>query len=298
MSAPTTTPDSSSAQQYRRTSGKSETLSDQLSRLRVPLSFKYELGQLQWPVQNVGAATVRVSMSGDVLLVSKESYPATLVVGGGKLEAQLHSEANHTFGKLVSENSYTYDPKTKQVTLKSMLVTQSNTPNTPTAAAGVEVASGTGIPGLRAEIKLPKLEGAIGVFRYTALDVGFVIEVTPNPLTSRPVQVATPNLESAQQFRRDVPDGVRQSSRNAANVELLIGAGIVVGGAALILGTLAEDFFTGGLGIINDGATLSMGAAAITAGLAMLRNTPSAQLPRTLAASKINATVRITVSTL
>ncbi len=296
-SSQTTPPDFSSGQQPRTASRSQESLSDQLSRLRLPVAYKYELGELNWPVQNVGAATVRISMSGDVLLASKESYPASLVVAGGKLEAQLQNEANHAFGKLVSDNSFVYDPDTKRVTVKSMLVSQSNTPNKPTAAVGVALDSGTGIPGFRAEIKIPKLEGTVGVFRYTALDVGFTVEVTPNPTAPRPTPVMKPNVESAQPYRRDgISEEIRQSARASANVEMLIGVGIAIGGGALVFGTLAEDFFTFGIGILNDGPTLAMGAAAITTGLAMLRKTPSAQLPRTMSAAKIESISTITLN--
>jgi LysM domain len=273
-----------------------ETLAARLQRLRVPVAYKFELGALHWPVQNVGAATVRVSMSGHVLLVGKESYPANYVVSGGKLEGQLSSAANHAFGKLVSKNTYTYEPSQKRITMKSMLIAQSNTPNTPAAAVGVEVGSGSAMPKLKAEIKLPRLDGQIGIFKYVAVDVTVALEVTPNPQAhksmdsarGRAVPVETPHPVA-------VPANVKSSASAGADAELLIGAGIIVTGSALALGTVIEDFLTWGLGIIDDAPTLSLGAATIATGVAVMRGMSTDGLPKSLSATNVSSTNQIVI---
>ena len=266
-----------------------DSLADQVQRLRIPVAYKFELGQLKWPPQTTPTATIRISMTGDVLLASQQSYPASYVVSGGKLEGQLTTEANHAFGKLVSENSYAYEPAEKRITLKSMLVSQSNTPNAPTTAVGVELASDTALPSLRAEIKLPKLDGVIGVFRYVATDVAFVLEVTPHPTIKK-------QLDSAQELRVvAISPAAKASARSAATAELVIGAGIVVGAVAIMFGSVVEDFFTFGLGLLNDAPSMALGAAAIAKGVSMMRQSPSAGLPQAIAPASVNATTRINV---
>jgi hypothetical protein len=257
-----------------------DTLSGRLQRLRVPVAYKFELGALHWPVQNIGVATVSVAMTGDVLLTGKESYPANYVVSGGKLEGQLSSEANHAFGKLVNENTYSYEPSQKRITMKSMLITQSSTPNTPAAAVGVEVDSGSAMPRLKAEIKLPRLDGQIGIFKYVALDVTVALEITPNPRAHRSMDSARGRavpLESPQPVA--VAASVKSSASAAADAELLIGAGIVVTGGAIVFVTVIEDFLTWGLGLLNDAPTLSLGAATIATGLAVMRGMSTDGLP-------------------
>jgi hypothetical protein len=189
----------------------------------------------------------------------------------------------------VSENSYAYEPAEKRITLKSMLVSQSNTPNAPTTAVGVELASDTALPSLRAEIKLPKLDGVIGVFRYVATDVAFVLEVTPHPTIKK-------QLDSAQELRVvEISPAAKASARSAATAELVIGAGIVVGAVAIMFGSVVEDFFTFGLGLLNDAPSMALGAAAIAKGVSMMRQSPSAGLPQAIAPASVNATTRINV---
>lgn len=286
-----------SAQLRRQSPGPSSVtsssgvLSERLERLKIPVAYKFELGALPWPPQNIGTATVRISMSGDVLLVGKQSYPASYVVSNGKLEGQLATEANHAFGKLVSENSYVYEPAAKRITMKSMLISQSTTPNTPAAAVGVEMDSSSPLPKIRAEIKLPRLDGKIGVFKYVATDVTVALEVTPNP-------TGHDGLRDAQRIRvvDAVPATARASARSAASAELLIGAGIVLGGAALIFGTVVEDFFTWGVGILNDAPTLTLGAAAISAGISVMRSTPTDSLPKNLGPAVVTPSSKIVVA--
>lgn len=273
-----------------------ETLSERLQRLRLPVAYKFELDPLQWPVQNIGVATVRVSMSGDVLLVGKESYPANMVVSGGKLEGQLSTEANHAFGKLVNENTFSYEPGEKRITMKSMLIAQSSTPNTPAAAVGIELDSGSAMPKMRAEIKLPRLDGQIGIFKYAATDVTVALEITPNPQAPKPGQSARDREVQVRVPQGvEVPASVTASASRGASAELLIGAGIVLTGGAIMFGTVIEDFLTWGVGILDDAPTLSIGAATIATGLAVMRGMSSDGLPKTISATNVSSTNRVVV---
>ncbi|MBO3087115.1 hypothetical protein [Cellulomonas dongxiuzhuiae] len=50
----------------------------------------------------------------------------------------------------------------------------------------------------------------------------------------------------------------------------MVGGIVVVGGVALIVGTFAEDVATGGVGILDDPATLAAGGGMVTWGWATL----------------------------
>jgi LysM repeat protein len=250
-------------------SGKGTTLSERLKTEKSPIALKYKLDDLRWPARDVGTAIIEVRMTGDIVLMTKKEYPVTYVTSRGELELQVTREANHAFGQLIEDSRFIYDPAKKQVTLRSMLVSQSGTPNTVSTAIGVEMNSINLVPKLRAEIRLPKLEGTLEPFRYVAMDVKIVIEITPkaNPprIDSPQPVVLTPVPESGTNWRK------------------VIGVGLVVVAGAVVVGTLVEDFFTAGAGIADDPASFALAGASLTRGLAMIAGAavvlPQAKVP-------------------
>ena len=151
-----------------------------------------------------------------------------------------------------------------------MLVTQSNTPHAPAYALGYQIDSNSPMPKLRFEIRLNKLEGSLPLFNYTALDVKIVIELTPNPTAPPP---------SPQPVRVSQP-------QSSGNWNRAIGTGLLIVGAAIVVGTLVEDFFTAGAGIADDPASFAAAGAAVARGLQLIRATaavlPAAATPATL----------------
>jgi hypothetical protein len=174
---------------------------------------------------------------------------------------------------LVSDNRYIYDPAEKRVAFRSMLVSQSNTPEAPSSAIGVEMNSQSPLPKLRAEIRLPKLEGSVDVFNYTALDVKLVIEITPkkSPQAPRPPAVQAPT---------PVPVAAPASGFDWA---WLIGAGLVGTAVVIVVATIIEDVITEGAGVADDPASFKAAATVAAEGLAMMGGTavvlPRAPLP-------------------
>jgi hypothetical protein len=152
-----------------------------------------------------------------------------------------------------------------------MLVSQSGTPNTVSTAIGVEMNSKTLVPKLRAEIRLPKLEGTLEPFRYVAMDVKIVIEITPK---AEPPRMDSPR--APQPVHVPVP----QSGTNWSKV---IGVGLVVVAGVVVVGTLVEDFFTAGAGAADDPASFALAGASLQRGLAMITAAavvlPQAQIP-------------------
>jgi hypothetical protein len=244
----------------------SRTLSERIETETSPIALKYKLDDLRWPARDVGTAIIEVRMTGDVLLMTKKQYPVTYVTSRGELELQVTRAANHAFGQLIQDSRFIYDPAKKQVTWRSMLVSQSSMPNTVSTAIGVEMNSKSLVPKLRAEIRLPKLEGTLEPFRYVALDVKIVIEITPKadpPRMDSPMQ--------RQPVTQHVP--VPQSGWNWNKV---IGTGLVVVAGAIVVGTLVEDFFTAGAGVADDPASFALAGASLTRGLAMMRGAVAA----------------------
>jgi len=92
-----------------------------------------------------------------------------------------------------------------------------------------------------------------------------------------------------------VSASVKSSASRGADAELLIGAGIVVTGGAIMFGTVIEDFLTWGLGLLDDAPTLSLGAATIATGLAVMRGMPTDGLPKTVSPTNVSSTNRLVI---
>lgn len=278
--APATPVASGDASTIATTSKKPESLphkralSDHLQRLRSPLSFKYRL-DLRWPAQDVGTATLEVRMTGDLVLMTQRLYPATYGTNRGEIEHQVQREANHAFGKLVNDNRFIFDPGQKRLTYRSMLVSQSTTPDLPATAIGVEMSSNSPMPKLRAEIRIPKLEGAIGVFRYIALDNKLVVEITPKSQPPAPTTSKKPISH---------PAGAGASENPWAAI---LGAGLVVAAGVIVFGALVDEWIPI-LGQADDVPAYLAASALVARGLAMMGgspgNLPSTTMPMVLEA--------------
>jgi hypothetical protein len=241
-----------------------------------PISIKFTLPDLAEQKIETSLATFEFRMTGDIVLMTDRLYPATYVTSGGQIEAQVTQQANHTFGQLIGDNRFIFDPVTKQVTVRSMLVSQSTTPNTSATAIGMEMSSSSPIPTLRAEIRFPRLEGHFRGFRYIAMNVNFVIRITPKP--QQPPLITQPQ-------RVEVP------SPEPTNWNRTIGTGLVIGAVVIVVGTIIEDVFTAGVGMADDPASFAAAGAMLMRGLSMFRG-PAAALPRTA----VPAAVRMSAS--
>ena len=245
-------------------------LSQQLPNVESPISFKYRLDDFKAPPIDTPAAKIEFRMTGDVVIMSRKAYPALYVTSRKEIEAQVTHEMNHAFGKLVQDNRFIFNPADRSVTVRSMLVSQSKTPNTISTAIGVEASSGGPFPKLRAEIRFPKLEGTVDHFIYAAMDVKFVIEITP--------KLQPPAGPSPQPVRYAPPVAVPQSQTDWGRV---IGTGLVATAAAIVVATIVEDFLTAGVGVADDPASFAAASAALLRGLAMIRGAalPAAMAP-------------------
>jgi len=234
------------------------------------------LDDLKFPPIVQPGATIEMRMTGDVLLMTQRSYPAIYVTQRKELEAQVVTQANHAYGTLVSDNRFVYDDKQKSLTFRSMLVSQSSTPNTVATAVGVQMDTNNLVPKLRFEFRMPKLSGAIPPFNYTALDIKVVVELTPNGLP--------PQGPSAQ------PERVQQPGSSWSK---LIGVGLVAGAVVVVVGTLVEDFFTAGAGTVDDPASFALSSAAVLRGLQLFRGA-TVVLPAVAVPGALNLTFSIT----
>jgi hypothetical protein len=188
-----------------------------------------------------------------------------------------------SLSKLVSDTRYVYNPLEKSVAMRSMLVSQSRTPNSPATAVGVEFSSNSPMPRLRAEIRLPKLEGSIHVFHYAAFDTKVVIEITPKPKPPDP-----PLRGSAQ-------SGALHLTQSP-DLEKLIGVGMIAVSIGIVVGSLVEDLFTAGAGVADDPATLSVAGALLVEGLATLGMSSRVMLPQAKFPAHVHATTTIVVA--
>lgn len=255
-------------------------LERQLPTIQSPVSLKFRLDDIRFPPVDTPLALVEFRITGDILLRSSKSYPATYVTSRREIEAQFTQELNHAFGKLIGDNRFIYDPGQKTVTVRSMLVSQSKTPNAPATAVGVEMSSNSPIPKLRAEIRFPKLEGSIDGIPYVAVDVKFVIEITPKapPPVPSPQPIRVPHLAPA-----PAPQPVRVQEPGT-NWPKVIGTGLVVVGTAIVVATVVEDFLTAGAGVADDPASFAAAGTAFARGIALIRG---AALPQAMAPASV-----------
>ena len=112
---------------------------------------------------------------------------------------------------------------------------------------------------LRAEIRLSKLEGSIGIFDYVAMDAKVAIEVTPKPPPTPPPSTRPETVA--------VPVQLQEPSTNWAR---WIGVGLIVTATGIVVATIVEDFLTAGVGTADDPASAAAAGAALARGLAML----------------------------
>jgi len=147
----------------------------------------------------------------------------------------------------------------------------------------VEMNSTTVIPKLRAEIRLPKLQGSLEPFNYVALDVKIVIEITP--------KADPPRMDSPRQ-RVPVPVTVTEPRTNWTKV---IGVGLIVSAGVVVVGTLVEDFFTAGAGTVDDVPSFALASAAFKRGLAMVA-TSAVVLPQASVAANVQQKNSVTLS--
>ena len=258
----------------------SGSLSQQALQYHPSVSIEYDLSAPKIPPMITPTAIIEIKMFG--ILVMK-SHPSR--VGGYNLmnwkehEIQMTREMNHAFGTLVSDNRFIYNAQTKAVTVRSMLVSKSNTPNTPATAIGIQMDSHTLIPKLRAEIRFPKLEGTIGNFAYGTANLLFIIEITPIP--------PRPPHASPQPVRVPVP-----APAPSTDWGKVIGVGLVVTAGVIVVGTLVEDFFTAGAGVADDPASFAASAALFARGMTMVRGAAAA-LPRAVAPANVTFGARV-----
>jgi hypothetical protein len=218
-------------------------------------------------------------MSGEVLLKSKDSFPATVLISKEDLEAQVSRDANYAFGKLVGEQKFVFEPSTKRVTLSSTLIAQSNVPNTVATAIGVEVASDSPLPKFKAELKFPTLQGTISGFEFVAVDVSIAIEITPRP-------PRTP--------QRSLNAEPQPATTTVSPWVFALGAGVVLTATALFVANLVEDGFTAGAGIADDPLVFSATGAAFARGLAMMGIAATAGLPKAITPARVQLSTSIT----
>ncbi|MCL6271790.1 hypothetical protein M3P05_17870 [Sansalvadorimonas sp. 2012CJ34-2] len=251
--------------QPKRSVPKEQTLNKQLPELQTPMAIQYSLDDIKLPPSVVPGGILQVKMQGSVTLTSNDTLPVTSVVNKKEVEAKVTQQANHSFGKLISDTQLVYDNQNKSLKLKALLISKSNTPNTPATAFGVEADSNSPIPKLVFQIILPELKGAINEFTYTSTQVKLVAELT-----------LTPQQPLAQPKRRPQPVS------DPINWDRVIGTGLIIAATAIVVGTIVEDFLTFGAGVADDPASFAAAGVSYARGVALWRST-TVVIPKAIA---------------
>lgn len=236
-------------------------LERELPSVRSPISFKYRLDDMVLPPMQVPGAKVEMRMTGDILLVSRNTYPALYVTQLRQVELQLNNAANGVVQQMFSDVRATFDGRNGRLELRAMA--GASTGAWTAVAAGVDVDPHSGAGRLRFEFRFPNRSGHFdGVFDYVATDIKIVLTVEPEGTPGGPF----------------ASDSNPLATRGGFNW----GAAALVGAAgAIIVATLVEDFFTAGAGVADDPASFAMAGAALARASRMIAGA-AAELPRAL----------------
>lgn len=224
-----------------------------LSQITTPVAFKYNLEDLKFPSITGTGVTIDFKLKGAVTLGSKSSYPITYVTDKREIEAKLSSSANTAFSTLVSDIAVNYSPKDKAIKVSMGLTAKSTTPNLDGQTIVLEASSNAITPKLVYKKVFNRLQGSIGEFNYLATDVILVVEISADD-------------DNALNARELAPS-------NASNWDKVLAGGLVVAGTGIIVATLVEDYFTAGVGTIDNPASFGAAAALYARGAALWAGT-------------------------
>jgi hypothetical protein len=234
-----------------RKATKPKRLNDRVHKINVPFASACELGDLPLMVYEDLTIKATIKMSGRLAVRLAHKVPLIHVTNRG-LETILNNAAARVVNQLVGEAEVKWDKATNRITYQSLLITKSKTPNAPSTAVGLAIASDKPTPVLRCELSYPNLSGHINNHFYVAKQVKVIIDVEPKvpPVTQTRERMAT-DL---------VPDKVHvPSNRNDVAWQL------ISEGALIISATILTDFLFG-VGIFDDVVTIPLGLSRIGCG--------------------------------
>jgi hypothetical protein len=177
------------------------------------------------------------------------------------LEMFYGMQTENVLEQLFGETKVLWDQKNNKITYQSLMVSNSTTPDAPSTALGIEVASDKSVPVLRAEIRYPRLSGYVKGNFYTAMDVRVVIELEPKvpPVAKGPDELTFDNRQAFD--HRQVPVTYPGHSNSGDS-----GAWWLIGtGAAILAGTLITDLCI--VGVIDDFITIPTALSMIGRGV-------------------------------
>ena len=124
------------------------------------IPFKYNLGDL--PSITVVSLThiATVKLKGSITLQAKDAVDFATFNQKG-FELTVKSEADHAFGKLVTETKVGFKPTTNEITFECGITSHSNVPYAPRTKVAAGISSKTGLPVLKGSIIAPTINGKI-----------------------------------------------------------------------------------------------------------------------------------------
>ncbi|HHJ15677.1 MAG TPA: LysM peptidoglycan-binding domain-containing protein [Gammaproteobacteria bacterium] len=220
------------------------------------IPFKYSLDDLPSITVASPAHIATISLKGSITLQAMNPVDfVTLTRSGFEITAK--READHAFGKLVSETQIGFNATTNEISFECGFTTHSNSPYAPKTRASAGMSSKTGLPVLKGSIIAPDIKGKIGKHFYLANGLSIEIEITPRPPTAKPQPVPIPSA-------KPVPD-------SSPGWDYLLGGALVAGAGLVIVATIVEDVATLGLGIADDAPSFAAAAAMFTGGIAIFK---------------------------
>lgn len=220
------------------------TLKELKTKTNVPFSIKYRLDDLPIIKSEAPGFSASIKLSGNVIVKLADMVPLGHVTNKG-MEASLKFKTDHALGQLLSDTYVGVDLNNK-ITYRSMMVANSTTPTALSTAIGFAIASDKPVPVIRGEIRYPKLVGRINSDEYVAYNVKIVIEIEPK----------TPSTEGPEPGFRRITDPISfPVAKEAINEGIKWG---FITGAALLIGTIASDILTGGIGLADDLVTIPL----------------------------------------
>jgi len=196
-------------------------LADLVKTMKIPFGVAQKI-ELVRPIElDYGTFVVRINLEGTLAIRLGRAVPLTYV-SDKTIEASAQREINSTYNKLLSENSASYNPITKEIRFSNKMISEAKNISAPKTAIGVELSSASRIPVIKAEIIYPELRGKIGADEYFALEFKITIEIEPKLAPPRFSPIKAPQARPVHAGAASKADWSRMAVQASPGVQVVV----------------------------------------------------------------------------
>lgn len=226
------------------------------------IPYKFELTKKVFETMLPGGLRSNITIKGAITIQSDKAVSwAEFNQDGFNVKVAKGYET--PLNKLVSEFQLGLNESTKQIDFSCGVTMHSGAPYATKHQAMVSVNPLTGMPTYKTTITYPEIRGKLNEHFYcaTGYSVEINIEKLPDGRRHMPIPITVPQRVPAKAPARSGGRGWAYAA----------GALLLVGTAAVVVGTIAENFVTGGAGVADDPACFALAASMTTRAIQLFR---------------------------